>query len=80
MYICIMTKVISLSDAAYTDLEKLKRRGESFSDVVLRLTKREKKPLSDFFGKWPGTKEELDKIEKGIEDMRKKTKIRSIEF
>jgi len=80
MYIYIMTRVISLSDAAYHELEKLKKGGESFSDIVLKLVGKEKKPLTEFFGKWPGPKEELDKIEKGIYLRRRKAKMRSVEF
>ena len=75
-----MTKVISLSDDAYEDLSKLKKEGESFSDVVIRLSKKEKKPLIEFFGKWAGPKEELDQIEKEIYETRKKAKMRDVEF
>lgn len=35
------TKTISLTDDAYHRLKKMKRPGESFSDVVQRLTGRE---------------------------------------
>lgn len=35
-----MTKVVQLSDSAYAHLRSLKRADESFSDVVLRLTRR----------------------------------------
>ena len=70
-----MTKVISLSDEAYGELQKLKNKGESFSDVVIKLSKKEKKPLSDFFGKWPGPKEELDKMEREIEKSRKNFRL-----
>lgn len=35
-----MTKVVQLSDEAYSRLRRLKRGGDSFSDVVLRLTGR----------------------------------------
>lgn len=73
-----MTKVISLSDDAYKELEKLKKGGESFSDVVLELTKKEKKPLSFFFGKL--SKEDANAMEKSIEQMRKKAKLRDVEF
>lgn len=78
MHIYIMTRVISLSDNAYHELEKLKKNGESFSDIVLELTKKEKKPLSYFFGKL--SKEDADSMEKEIEKGRKKFKLRDVEF
>lgn len=74
-----MTRVISLSDEAYNELKKLKKEGESFSEVVIKITGREKKPLTDFFGKWPEPKE-LDMIEKELEKERKKAKMRDVEF
>ena len=50
-----MTKIISLSDEAYQILKDSKRSGESFSDVVLRTLKQEKKKsLLEFSGKWVG--------------------------
>ncbi len=50
-----MSKVISLSEKAYVVLKKLKKEGDSFSDVVLRLSKKNsKKPLSAYAGKWSG--------------------------
>jgi len=50
-----MTKVISLSEKAYEVLKKMKREGESFSDVVLRLSKKgSKRPLSAYAGRWSG--------------------------
>lgn len=55
-----------------------KSEGESFSDVVLRLSKKEKKPLSYFFGRL--SKEDADILEKESLDMRKKTKMRNVEF
>lgn len=36
----LMAKMVQLSDAAYARLQGLKRREESFSDVVLRLAGR----------------------------------------
>jgi len=50
-----MTKVISLSNEAYETLKESKKPGESFSDVVLRITKKKKKKsLLEFSGKWVG--------------------------
>ena len=51
----IMTKIISLSEKAYTTLKGMKKSGESFSDVVLRVAKeKKKKSLLEYSGKWHG--------------------------
>ncbi len=50
-----MTKVISLSEKAYETLKSLKRSGESFSDVVIRVASKErKKSILEFAGTWKG--------------------------
>lgn len=46
-----MPKTVMLSEQAYKALLKEKKKGESFSDVVLRLTTSKAK-LSDYFGIW----------------------------
>ncbi len=48
IYTYMTTKTISLTEEAYRRLKARKRRGESFSGVVLRLTAR--RPLADFAG------------------------------
>jgi predicted CopG family antitoxin len=51
-----MTKVISLSNKAYQTLKNLKKSGESFSDVVLRVAGEQKrKSILEFAGTWEGT-------------------------
>ena len=56
-------KTISLSDEAYGKLASLKRKGESFADVILRLcSKAPKKPLASFAGAWIMSDEEEKKI------------------
>jgi predicted CopG family antitoxin len=56
-----MTKVISLSEEAYKVLKGLKRRGESFSDVIVRITRTtESKPLLEFAGEWKGN--DIDEV------------------
>lgn len=56
-------KTISLSDEAYEKLASLKREGESFTDVILRLcSKSPKKPLASFAGSWMMSEEEEKKI------------------
>jgi predicted CopG family antitoxin len=60
MCIGLMTKVISLSEEAYKALKRLKGEGESFSDVVMRVTKTaEPRSLLGFAGRWKGTDVEL---------------------
>jgi predicted CopG family antitoxin len=50
-----MTKVISLSEKAYETLKGMKKPGESFSDVVLRVAQpKKKKSLMEFAGTWVG--------------------------
>lgn len=72
-----MTKIVSLSDEAYADLTALKRPGDSFSNVVERIAKDEKKKrIIEFCGKWPGNKEELDKIASELREERKGFKLR----
>lgn len=80
MYVYFMTRVISLSDEAYDELKKRKEAGDSFSDVVIKITKGERKPLTAFFGKWPGTKKELDRIEAELAAEKKKAKTRDVAF
>ncbi|MCX6644287.1 MAG: antitoxin VapB family protein [Candidatus Bathyarchaeota archaeon] len=56
-----MTKVVSLSNEAYQTLKQLKKSGESFSDVVLRVAgERKKKSLLEFSGKWAG--DDIDEV------------------
>ncbi|MCD6503873.1 antitoxin VapB family protein, partial [Candidatus Bathyarchaeota archaeon] len=44
-------RTISLSDEAYKLLASMKRKGESFTDVIIRLcSKTAKKPLATFAG------------------------------
>ncbi|MBI4140720.1 antitoxin VapB family protein [Candidatus Woesearchaeota archaeon] len=76
-----MTKVISLSNAAYDEIKSLKEGDDSFSDVVLRLAgSARKKPLIEFFGTWPGTREEAEKIKKELARERKTFKTREVTF
>lgn len=45
------TKTISILETAYESLRKEKKEGESFSETILRLTRRRPR-LGDSFGKW----------------------------
>jgi len=72
-----MTKVISLSDEAYRALKKLKREGESFSDVVLRLIRGlETRPLTDFSGRWVG--DDIEEVFKRVLDERERAEERVV--
>jgi len=73
-----MVKIISLSDAAYSTLKKVKGK-RSFSEAILSIF-RPKANLLEVFGKWPGPKEELHKIEKVIAENRRKFKLKDVSF
>ncbi len=60
------TKTVSLDEKAYELLKKRKEKGESFSDVVKKLTK--EKSLLEIAGIW-----EDEELRKNIEDTRKAT-------
>ncbi|KXB01995.1 hypothetical protein AKJ44_01660 [candidate division MSBL1 archaeon SCGC-AAA261F17] len=74
-----MTKTISLSDKAYKFLSELKESGESFSDVVSRLARRDRSILRHA-GSWKGSEEELEEIEKHIYEIRRTTRLREVDF
>jgi predicted CopG family antitoxin len=45
-------KTLTISEEAYTLLAELKKKGESFTDVILRMGKKaRKKPLHEFAGR-----------------------------
>lgn len=76
-----MTKVISLTEIAYEELKSLKHADDSFSDVVIKLIDKVKKhSLLDFFGKWPGTAEETERIKKVLGKERKYFRTREVKF
>jgi predicted CopG family antitoxin len=74
-----MTKVISLSEKAYETLKKMKKPGESFSDVVLRVSEKEpKKSLLEFAGTWKG--DDIDEVFAVVLKEREQAKSREIIF
>jgi predicted CopG family antitoxin len=78
MYIAfLMTKVISLSEKAYETLKSMKRPGESFSDVVIRVASKEKKKsIFEFAGTWKG--DDADEVLAQI--MKDRERVKSREF
>lgn len=72
-----MTKVISVSDDAYSALFGLKNEGESFTDVITHLTKgASKKSVSSFAGAWSGDKKGMDKMFRDIRKERESFRLR----
>ena len=79
-YMHCMTKVISVADDAYGRLKKMKGEDDSFSDVVMELTKeRRKKNLMKFAGVWKD-KPEMDKIFEEIFAQRKNFRSRDVKL
>jgi predicted CopG family antitoxin len=75
-----MAKNVALSNVAYGKLERMKREGESFSDVVNRLTEEKKPSWRDSFGAWKDD-EEMDKIfGKILRDRHKISKRRVVKW
>jgi predicted CopG family antitoxin len=63
-------KTIDLSDEAYKRLSSLRREGESFTDVILRLcSKPVKRPLASFAGAWTMSDEEEKEIFNEISEL-----------
>jgi len=56
-----MGKVIMVSEDVYNELKKLKRPGESFSDVIRRLLSRKPK-LSDIAGRKTISKKDWEEL------------------
>lgn len=75
-----MVRLVSLSNEAYATLSSLKRAGESFSRVVLRVCALEKKAMSplDFAGAWgtEGGDRETQRMIDGIYTRRRATSLR----
>jgi predicted CopG family antitoxin len=65
-------KTITVTEAAYRSLKAMKAQGESFSETILRMTKR--KSLDEFYGVL--TEKEGEELEKAIMDARReRTKL-----
>jgi predicted CopG family antitoxin len=74
-----MTKVISLSEKAYKTLKGMKKPGESFSDVVLRVAQgKKKKSLLEFSGKWVG--DDIDEVFAQVKKDREQATSRQVNF
>ncbi|MFY3741993.1 MAG: putative CopG family antitoxin [Candidatus Nitrosomirales archaeon] len=70
-----MTTTISLTKEAYKALVRLKRNGESFSELILRITK-EKERVWDYFGSVPLTQKEENDIMESIDRLKKQMNVK----
>jgi predicted CopG family antitoxin len=61
----LTSKNISITEEAYDALQREKRRDESFTDAILRLTRR-RGELSDCFGGWTMTEEEEREMKRDL--------------
>lgn len=57
----MVTKTISITDEAYNALLSQKKNNESFTQTILRITKKTGK-ITDSFGKWRMTDQEEQEI------------------
>jgi predicted CopG family antitoxin len=57
----LTSKNISITEEAYEALQREKTSGESFTEAILRLTRKRGK-LSDCFGSWKTTDDEQEAI------------------
>ncbi|MFX1237831.1 MAG: antitoxin VapB family protein [Promethearchaeota archaeon] len=62
------SKTITISEKAYRTLKREKLEHESFSDVIIRLTKRFGK-IMESFGKWELSDEEEEKMKKDLNEV-----------
>jgi len=69
------TKTISITLEAYERLRREKMEGESFSDVILRLTEKQKMDLTEFAGVWKDADEIEKIILKGRKEFNKNAEI-----
>ena len=73
-------KTVSLSEEAYEKLRRVKKEGESFSQVILRLIERDANAgILDFAGAFEEGSKEWETIEKEIYKRRKdKSRMESL--
>lgn len=66
------TKTVSLRETAYEKLKSLKKEGESFSDVVERISEEKEQNLEKFSGAFP----EIAEVEQQLSKERKEFEMR----
>jgi predicted CopG family antitoxin len=71
------TKTLTITLEAYERLKREKLEGESFSDVIIRLTEGKKGNLMEFAGAWKDAEEIEKVILEGRKEFDKNAKILS---
>ena len=66
-----MTRQIAISEEAYERLYRLKDNKKSFTKVILELTEKESKDISDLFGAWEMSETKAQQMKKSIKESRK---------
>lgn len=72
-------KNISLRDEVYEELSRLKREGESFSDVILRLLRRNRERSLEVLRRYAGKLKDSD-IEEIIMEERGRFRVREFDL
>jgi len=72
-------KNISLRDEVYEELSRLKREGESFSDVIMRLLRKNKERSLEILRRYAGKLRDSD-IEEIIMENRRRFRVREFDL
>ncbi len=72
-------KNISLRDEVYEELSRLKREGESFSDVIMRLLRRNRERSLEILRRYAGKLKGSD-IEEIIMEERRRFRVRELDL
>ncbi len=64
-----MARIVMINDEVYARLRALKKKGESFGSVILRLMNQRKRiSVLDLAGKWPYSREKMKRVEDTLEE------------
>lgn len=71
-------KTITIKEGVYKRLSNIKKKNESFSELLARLAKTRRPNLMRYYGAWKGTKKELNNVEGILKRERLKKEERMI--